>query len=71
MARPGAARQYVTWYGNQDNFSGIGLARQGRAGRGGSGPGMARQYVTWYGNQDNFQGRASRGVARQGPAWRG
>jgi hypothetical protein len=30
----GAARQYVTWYGNQDNFSGHGPARQGMAGRG-------------------------------------
>jgi len=36
-ARLGAARQYVTWYGNQDNF--LGTARPGKAWRGGAGLG--------------------------------
>jgi len=36
------ARQYVTWYGNQDNFQG--MARPGDAGLG-----VARRVVVWLG----------------------
>jgi hypothetical protein len=32
-ARRGGARQYVTWYGNQDNFSGSGAVGLGKARR--------------------------------------
>jgi hypothetical protein len=39
MARRGPAWQYVTWYGNQDNFSGSGAARRG----------MARHGSAWQG----------------------
>jgi hypothetical protein len=44
------ARQYVTWYGNQDNFSGSGWARRGAAGLG-----AARQNACrWAVSPDNF-----------------
>ena len=52
MARPGAARQHVTQYGNWDNFlkAPLGGARHGRARRG-----KARQHACrWAVSLDTF-----------------